>query len=90
MKENDILDAGKHRRFSLASHINSLHRALNAQELADYVGMKKTTILRRAKRGTIPCFHIGGSVRFDSSMIAKWLMTQGVVSLAPKSVQKGK
>jgi excisionase family DNA binding protein len=84
MKENDILDAGKHRRFSLASHINSLHRALNAQELADYVGMKKVTIPRRAKRGDIPCFHIGGSVRFDSSAIAKWLMQSGVKSLAPK------
>jgi excisionase family DNA binding protein len=88
--EKDILEAGKHRRFSLASHINSLHRALNAQELADYVGMKKVTILRRAKRGDIPCFHIGGAVRFDSSAIAKWLMQRGVVSLAPKSVQRDK
>ncbi len=83
-EEKDILEAGKRRRYSLASHINSFHRALNAQELADLVGMKKTTILRRAKRGSIPCFHIGGAVRFDSSMIAKWLMTQGVKSLAPR------
>jgi excisionase family DNA binding protein len=81
---SDILEAGKHRRFSLASHINSMHRALNAQELADLVGMKKVTILRRAKRGAIPCFHIGGAVRFDSSAIAKWLMQQGVQSLAPR------
>lgn len=84
MKEPNILEAGKHRRFSLASHINSLHRALNAQELADFVGMKKVTILRRAKRGDIPSFHIGGAVRFDSSAIAKWLMQRGVKSLAPR------
>ncbi len=65
-EEKDILEAGKHRRFSLASHINAMHRALTAQELADLVSMKKVTILRRAKRGTIPCFHIGGisAVRF--------------------------
>jgi excisionase family DNA binding protein len=84
VKETDILDAGKHRRYSLASHINAMHRALTAQELADLVSMKKVTILRRAKRGTIPSFRIGGSVRFDSSAIAKWLMQSGVKSLAPR------
>jgi excisionase family DNA binding protein len=88
--EPNILEAGKHRRYSLASSINAMHRALRAEELANLLGMKKVTILRRAKKGSIPCFHIGGSVRFDSSAIAKWLMTQGVVSLAPKSVQKAK
>jgi excisionase family DNA binding protein len=83
-KEPNILEAGKHRRYSLASHINSMHKALKADELADLIGMKKVTILRRAKRGAIPCFHIGGAVRFDSSAIAKWLMQQGVQSLAPR------
>ena len=89
-EEKDILDSGKHRRYSLASSINAMHRALKAEELANLLGMKKVTILRRAKKGSIPCFRVGSAVRFDSSMIAKWLMTQGVVSLAPKSVQKAK
>jgi excisionase family DNA binding protein len=82
--EKDILEAGKHRRFSLASHINSFHRALKAEELADLLGMQKTTVLRRAKKGSIPSFRVGSSVRFDSSAIAAWLMQRGVKSLAPR------
>lgn len=40
--------------------------------------MYRITILRRAKRGSIPSFRVGSCVRLDFAAIAKWLMQQGV------------
>lgn len=39
---------------SLASRIKGFHHALTAEELADFLQVSRLTILRRAKRGTIP------------------------------------
>src|SRR6266571_3247578 len=79
-----VLDSpNKHRLMSLASRINAIHRALTAEELAELLHMSRITILRRAKRGSIPSFRVGSCVRFDSAAIAKWLMQQGVRSLPP-------
>src|SRR3954465_13628008 len=76
---SSVLDSPNPRRLmSLASRINAIHRALTAQELAELLPMSRITILRRAKRGTIPSFRAGSCVRFDSAAIARWLMQQGV------------
>ena len=50
---------------SLASRIRGMPHALTADELAEMLNMSRITILRRAKRGKIPSFRIGSSVRFD-------------------------
>ena len=74
-----VLDSPNlHRLMSLASRINAIHRALTAEELAELLQIARITILRRAKRGSIPSFRVGSCVRFDSAAIAKWLMQQGV------------
>src|SRR5438270_12670950 len=76
---NSVLDSPNPRRLmSLASRINAIHRALTAEELAELLQMSRITILRRAKRGSIPSFRVGSCVRFDSAAIATWLMQQGV------------
>jgi excisionase family DNA binding protein len=78
-----VLDSpNRHRLISLASRINAIHRALTADELAELLHMSRITILRRAKRGTIPSFRVGSCVRFDSAAIARWLMQQGVQKLS--------
>jgi len=66
---------------SLASRIRGMHHALTADELAKMLQMSRITILRRAKRGTIPSFRVGSCVRFDPAAISRWLMTQGVKSM---------
>ncbi len=74
-----VLDSpNPHRLMSLASRINAIHRALTAEELAELLQIARITILRRAKRGSIPSFRVGSCVRFDSAAIARWLMQQGV------------
>jgi excisionase family DNA binding protein len=63
---------------SLASRIKAFHHAMTAEELADFLSVSRLTILRRAKRGTIPSFRVGSCVRFDPANISKWLVDMGV------------
>src|SRR5437868_13365807 len=60
---------------SLASRIKDIRHALTADELAELLQMSRITILRRAKKRTIPSFRVGGSVRFDPAAISKWLLS---------------
>ena len=63
---------------SLASRIKAFPTAMSAEQLAGFLSVSRLTILRRAKRGTIPCFHVGSCVRFDPANISKWLCEMGV------------
>jgi excisionase family DNA binding protein len=63
---------------SLASRIKAIHHAMTAEELADLLSVSRLTILRRAKRGSIPSFRVGTCVRFDPANISKWLVNMGV------------
>jgi excisionase family DNA binding protein len=67
---------------SIASRVRGMHGALTADELAKLLGMSKVTILRRAKKGSIPSFRVAAMVRFDPQAISRWLMEQGVQSRA--------
>jgi excisionase family DNA binding protein len=49
---------------SLASRVKAKHHAMTAEELAEVLNVSRLTILRRAKRGTIPSFRVGSCVRF--------------------------
>jgi len=55
---------------SLASVLRGMRRALDANELAERLGVSKRTIMRKVKKGTIPFFKIGTLVRFDSAAIS--------------------
>jgi len=80
---NSVLDSpNPHRLMSLASRIKAIHRALTAEELAKMLQISRITILRRAKKGSIPSFRVGSCVRFDPASISKWLMQQGVRSMS--------
>ena len=74
--------SGSYQLKSLASRIRDMHHALTADELAKMLQMSRITILRRAKRGTIPSFRVGSCVRFDPAAISQWLLKQGVKSMS--------
>ena len=78
METKNLGERSGHQLMSLASRIKAIHHALTAEELAARLSVSRLTILRRAKRGTIPSFRVGSCVRFDPSNIAKWLMDMGV------------
>lgn len=54
-----------------------MEKLLSVDELAAYLGVKKSTVYKRTRvPGAIPCFRIGTLLRFPESQIAKWLETQ--------------
>ena len=47
--------------------------ALTADDLSPIVKLTTDTIYKQAKRGDLPSFRIGTSVRFDPKALALWL-----------------
>jgi excisionase family DNA binding protein len=78
METKNLGERSGYQLMSLASRIKAIHHAMTAKELADLLKVSRLTILRRAKRGTIPSFRVGSCVRFDPANISKWLVDMGV------------
>jgi excisionase family DNA binding protein len=78
MDNKNLGERSSYQLRSLASRIKAIHHAMTAEELADLLKVSRLTILRRAKRGTIPSFRVGSCVRFDPANISKWLIDMGV------------
>ena len=62
---------------TLADRIAGSGKALTAYELADLLSVSAISIFRLAKRGLIPAFRIGTSLRFCPAAIARWLRERG-------------
>jgi excisionase family DNA binding protein len=62
----------------LATRIERWPHALTAPELADLLGLGKTTIYDFTKRGGIPHYRMAGSIRFDPATTAMWLRNREV------------
>jgi excisionase family DNA binding protein len=78
METKNLGERSGYQLMSLASRIKAIHHAMTAEELADLLKVSRLTILRRAKRGTIPSFRVGSCVRFDPANISRWLVEMGV------------
>jgi excisionase family DNA binding protein len=78
MESKTLGERSSYQLMSLASRIKAIHHAMTAEELADLLKVSRLTILRRAKRGTIPSFRVGSCVRFDPANISRWLVDMGV------------
>ena len=50
-----------------------MEKLLTAKEVASLVGLKPTTIVRKASKGELPAIKLGRQYRFDKSHIEKWL-----------------
>jgi excisionase family DNA binding protein len=46
--------------------------AVEAEDVAAILGVKKDSIYKLARSGGIPCFRIGTSVRFDPKKLSEW------------------
>jgi excisionase family DNA binding protein len=78
MKNKTLGERSSYQLRSLASRIKGIPHAMTAEQLADLLKVSRLTILRRAKRGTIPSFRVGSCVRFDPANISRWLVDMGV------------
>lgn len=78
MENRNLGERSGYQLMSLASRIKAIHHAMTAEELTGLLRVSRLTILRRAKRGTIPSFRVGSCVRFDPANITRWLVDMGV------------
>lgn len=78
METKHLGERSRYQLMSLASRIKGIHHAMTAEELAELLKVSRLTMLRRAKRGTIPSFRVGSCVRFDPANISRWLVDMGV------------
>ena len=58
-------------------------RLLTARELGGLLGFAAGTIVDWAERGEIPCFKVGGRLRFRLSEVEPWLERHRVGTVAP-------
>jgi excisionase family DNA binding protein len=63
---------------SLVDRLKTFDRAMTADDLAALLNVSRLTIIRKAKKGTIPSFRVGTCVRFDPKAIAFWLKKHGL------------
>lgn len=54
-------------------------KLLTARELAELLGFSASTIVDWAEAGKLPCFKIGGRLRFRPSEALEWLEHQRVI-----------
>ena len=78
MENKTLGERSSYQLMSLASRIKAIHHAMTAEQLANLLKVSRLTILRRAKRGTIPSFRGGSCVRCDPANISRWLVDMGV------------
>jgi excisionase family DNA binding protein len=53
-----------------------IERLLSARELAELLGFAAGTIVDWAERGDLPCFKVGGRLRFRESEVVGWVEGQ--------------
>jgi len=62
----------------LIERLGQFQQAMTTEEVADLLNVSKLTVLRRAKRGTIPAFKVGRIFCYDPRTLANWLKKRGV------------
>ena len=55
------------------SNNGGLRRLVDAQTVADSLGLDASTIRKWARLGKIPCYYLGRAVRFDPSEVEETL-----------------
>jgi excisionase family DNA binding protein len=58
---------------TLQERLRALTGCVSAPMIANLLGLSRITVYKKASAGDIPCLRIGGAVRFDPVMIARWL-----------------
>jgi len=58
---------------TLHEQLNYISRPVTAQVLAELLGVSPITLYKLAQRGEIPHDRVGGTVRFCTRSVARWL-----------------
>jgi excisionase family DNA binding protein len=59
--------------FDIPARIQRHRGALTVRQLAEYIGLSRQKVYTLVQQGDIPAYHIGGVLRLDPIVIARWL-----------------
>lgn len=62
----------------LPTRIEKMDGALTVPELAELLWLGRTAIYDMVNRGVIPHMRIGGSIRFDPIVLARWIRERSI------------
>lgn len=75
-----LCEIGQYRRFpvlalmSLLESLRAARKPLTVKQTAEILGIHPMTIYKWSRiPGRIPCFRIGGALRFDPGALAAWV-----------------
>lgn len=51
-------------------------RYLTIKDVAEQLGLHKTTIYRLVKKGELPAFKVGNQWRFDKNILEEWISNE--------------
>jgi excisionase family DNA binding protein len=72
---------------TIPEQLRTIKHALTVAEMAQLLQLEEGTIRRHVRRGHIPYFKIGMTIRFDPDSIACWLENKNLLS--PESIRRG-
>jgi excisionase family DNA binding protein len=58
---------------TIVEQLRSRKHALTVKELAELLSLDEETVRRYVRRGHIPYFKVGETIRFDPQQVANWL-----------------
>ena len=56
-----------------SGHAQAIEKPITTEELCEFLGLSRPTIIRMKKKGKIPFLQIGASIRFDKITVLKAL-----------------
>jgi len=66
-----------------------MQRLLTTKEVAEYLRLRKETVLRKAEKGMIPAIKVDGRWRFPEDQIEEWLKEkEQAIIVKPIAVKK--
>jgi len=67
----------------LGDHLQGRTTALTVGEVAKILSVSERQVYKLAALEELPCFRVGGAIRFDPSAIADWIRRSSVAGKFP-------
>ena len=63
-------------------------RYLTIKDVAEQLGLHKTTIYRLVKKGELPAFKVGNQWRFDKNILEEWIRNEASKTILNKENER--
>jgi len=63
-------------------------RYFTIKDVAEQLGLHKTTIYRLAKKGELPAFKVGNQWRFDKNILEEWIRNEASKTILNKENER--